>query len=113
MSVWVGAGQAGKKNHLGALGPHGPARQVGQGSPPPPPPNRQQELLFHFLQLAAGVEHYQEKFRSQASVIDEIVDTAFEVNQAGPEGRAGVGDPGRPGAGGMPRAARSHSPTGV
>lgn len=79
----------------------------------PPPPNRQQELLFHFLQLAAGVEHYQEKFRSQASVIDEIVDTAFEVNQAGPEGRAGVGDPGRPGAGGMPRAARSHSPTGV
>lgn len=55
---------------------------------------RQQEQLFHFLQLMAGVEHYQQKFRSQASVIDEIVDTAFEVNQSGPEGR---GDAGRPG----------------
>ncbi|XP_045710698.1 cation channel sperm-associated protein 1 [Phyllostomus hastatus] len=42
---------------------------------------KQQELLFHFLQLAAGVEHYQQKFRSQASVIDEIVDTAFEAGE--------------------------------
>uniref|UniRef100_A0A8C3WU26 Cation channel sperm-associated protein 1 n=1 Tax=Catagonus wagneri TaxID=51154 RepID=A0A8C3WU26_9CETA len=40
---------------------------------------KQQELLFHFLQLVAGVEHYQQRFRSQASVIDEIVDTAFEI----------------------------------
>lgn len=29
------------------------------------------------------MEQQQQKFRSQASVIDEIVDTAFEVNQAG------------------------------
>lgn len=43
----------------------------------------------HFLQLVAGVEHYQLKFRSQAAVIDEIVDTTFEVNQAGP-GRSQV-----------------------
>ncbi|XP_036909145.1 cation channel sperm-associated protein 1 [Sturnira hondurensis] len=42
---------------------------------------KQRELLFHFLQLAAGVEHYQQKFRSQASVIDEIVDTAFEAGE--------------------------------
>ncbi|CAK6449755.1 unnamed protein product [Pipistrellus nathusii] len=42
---------------------------------------KQQELLFHFLQLATGVEHYQQKFRSQASVIDEIVDTAFEAGE--------------------------------
>ncbi|XP_047630048.1 cation channel sperm-associated protein 1 [Phacochoerus africanus] len=42
---------------------------------------RQQELLFHFLQLVAGVEQYQQKFRSQASVIDEIVDTAFEAGE--------------------------------
>ncbi|XP_053779782.1 cation channel sperm-associated protein 1 [Desmodus rotundus] len=42
---------------------------------------KQQELLFRFLQLAAGVEHYQQKFRSQASVIDEIVDTAFEAGE--------------------------------
>ncbi|KAM5317311.1 cation channel sperm-associated protein 1 [Glossophaga mutica] len=42
---------------------------------------KQQELLFHFLQLAAGVEHFQQKFRSQASVIDEIVDTAFEAGE--------------------------------
>uniref|UniRef100_A0A8C6D770 Cation channel sperm-associated protein 1 n=3 Tax=Pecora TaxID=35500 RepID=A0A8C6D770_MOSMO len=45
---------------------------------------KQLETLFHFLQLVAGVEHYQLKFRSQAAVIDEIVDTTFEVNQAGP-----------------------------
>lgn len=66
--------------------------------PPPPRALRQQELLFHFLQLVSGVEHYQQKFRSQAAVIDEIVDTAFEVNQAGP-GRSqmegeGTGRPG-------------------
>ncbi|ELR57523.1 Putative voltage-dependent N-type calcium channel subunit alpha-1B, partial [Bos mutus] len=42
---------------------------------------KQLETLFHFLQLVAGVEHYQLKFRSQAAVIDEIVDTTFEVNQ--------------------------------
>ncbi|KAK1335574.1 hypothetical protein QTO34_003364 [Cnephaeus nilssonii] len=42
---------------------------------------KQQELLFHFLQLSTGVEHYQQKFRSQASVIDEIVDTAFEAGE--------------------------------
>ncbi|XP_032497115.1 cation channel sperm-associated protein 1 [Phocoena sinus] len=40
---------------------------------------KQQELLFHFLQLVSGVEHYQQKFRSQAAVIDEIVDTVFEA----------------------------------
>ena len=50
---------------------------------------RQLETLFHFLQLVAGVEHYQLKFRSQAAVINEIVDTTFEVNQAGP-GRSQV-----------------------
>ncbi|XP_070085006.1 cation channel sperm-associated protein 1 isoform X3 [Equus caballus] len=42
---------------------------------------KQQEVLFHFLQLVAGVEHYQQKFRSQASVIDEIVDTTFEAGE--------------------------------
>lgn len=31
----------------------------------------------------ASVEQQQQKFRSQAAVIDEIVDTTFEVNQAG------------------------------
>lgn len=45
-------------------------------------------MLFHFLQLVAGVEHYQQKFRSQASVIDEIVDTTFEVKRAGQRGGA-------------------------
>ncbi|XP_029813362.1 cation channel sperm-associated protein 1 isoform X1 [Suricata suricatta] len=40
---------------------------------------KQQELLLHFLQLVAGVEHHQQKFRSQASVLDEVVDAAFEV----------------------------------
>ncbi|OWK17422.1 hypothetical protein Celaphus_00013250, partial [Cervus elaphus hippelaphus] len=39
------------------------------------------ETLFHFLQLVAGVEHYQLKFRSQAAVIDEIVDTTFEAGE--------------------------------
>ncbi|KAM6158122.1 cation channel sperm-associated protein 1 [Rhynchocyon petersi] len=42
---------------------------------------KQKELLFYFLQLVAGVEHLQLKFRSQACVIDEIVDTAFEVGE--------------------------------
>ncbi|XP_008588471.1 PREDICTED: cation channel sperm-associated protein 1 [Galeopterus variegatus] len=42
---------------------------------------KQQEQLFHFLQLVAAVEHQQQKFRSQASVIDEIVDTAFEAGE--------------------------------
>ncbi|XP_007128306.1 cation channel sperm-associated protein 1 [Physeter macrocephalus] len=42
---------------------------------------KQQELLFHFLQLVSGVERYQQKFRSQAAVIDEIVDTAFEAGE--------------------------------
>ena len=54
-------------------------------------PLRQQELLFHFLQLVEGVEHHQQKFRSQGSVIDEIVDTAFEVSQAAPEERGQSG----------------------
>nr|XP_020762152.1 cation channel sperm-associated protein 1 [Odocoileus virginianus texanus] len=42
---------------------------------------KQLETLFHFLQLVAGVEHYQLKFRSQAAVIDEIVDTTFEAGE--------------------------------
>ncbi|XP_037695357.1 cation channel sperm-associated protein 1 [Choloepus didactylus] len=42
---------------------------------------KQQELLFHYLQLVAAVEHHQQKFRSQASVIDEIVDTTFEAGE--------------------------------
>lgn len=56
----------------------------GPGSPVLPlPKSRQRELHFQFLQLVAAVELHQQKFRSQASVIDEIVDTAFEVNQEG------------------------------
>ncbi|XP_006893479.1 PREDICTED: cation channel sperm-associated protein 1 [Elephantulus edwardii] len=43
--------------------------------------DKQKELLFHFLQLVAGVEHLQLKFRSQACVIDEIVDTTFEAGE--------------------------------
>lgn len=42
---------------------------------------KQRQLLFQFLQLVAGVEQQQQKFRSQASVIDEIVDTAFEAGE--------------------------------
>ncbi|XP_055466410.1 cation channel sperm-associated protein 1 [Psammomys obesus] len=42
---------------------------------------RQRELHFQFLQLVASVELHQQKFRSQASVIDEIVDTAFEAGE--------------------------------
>nr|XP_012633625.1 cation channel sperm-associated protein 1 isoform X1 [Microcebus murinus] len=40
---------------------------------------KQQELLFHYLQLVAGVENQQQKFRSQAFIIDEIVDVTFEA----------------------------------
>ncbi|XP_048663560.1 cation channel sperm-associated protein 1 [Marmota marmota marmota] len=47
--------------------------------------DKRRELQFQFLQLVAGVEYQQQKFRSQASVIDEIVDTAFEVSQTGQE----------------------------
>nr|XP_026252373.1 cation channel sperm-associated protein 1 [Urocitellus parryii] len=43
--------------------------------------DKQRELQFQFLQLVAGVEYQQQKFRSQASVIDEIVDTAFEAGE--------------------------------
>lgn len=52
----------------------------GLDGPALPPLHRPQAAgtLFHFLQLVAGVEHYQLKFRSQAAVIDEIVDTTFE-----------------------------------
>lgn len=49
----------------------------------PLPKSSQRERHFQFLQLVAAVEQHQQKFRSQASVIDEIVDTAFEVNGAG------------------------------
>lgn len=87
MSVWV-RGEASKKSHPGVSGgPEAQPDRLAKDRLCPPPTPRQQELLFQFLQLVAGVEHYQQKFRSQASVIDEIVDTAFEVNQAGPEGR--------------------------
>lgn len=73
---------------FGGLWQPGRPRQAGQlRLAPPLSYPRQQELLFHFLQLVAGVEHHQQKFRSQASVLDEIVDTAFEVGRAGPEAR--------------------------
>ncbi|XP_007943148.1 cation channel sperm-associated protein 1 [Orycteropus afer afer] len=42
---------------------------------------KQRDLLCHYLQLVAGVEHHQQKFRSQACVIDEIVDTTFEAGE--------------------------------
>ncbi|XP_059118948.1 cation channel sperm-associated protein 1 [Peromyscus eremicus] len=42
---------------------------------------KQRDLHFQFLQLVASVEQQQQKFRSQASVIDEIVDTAFEAGE--------------------------------
>ncbi|XP_011820626.1 PREDICTED: cation channel sperm-associated protein 1 [Mandrillus leucophaeus] len=42
---------------------------------------KQQQLLFHYLQLVASVEQQQQKFRSQAAVIDEIVDTTFEAGE--------------------------------
>ncbi|XP_049636834.1 cation channel sperm-associated protein 1 [Suncus etruscus] len=54
---------------------------------------KQKEFVIHFLQLVAAVELHQQKFRSQASIIDEIVDTAFEVKGGsaggGPEEAAG------------------------
>ncbi|XP_012862908.1 cation channel sperm-associated protein 1 [Echinops telfairi] len=55
----------------------------GTGCPDPWPIYRpeQKELLFHYLQLVAGVEHHQQKFRSQASIMDEIVDTTFETGE--------------------------------
>ncbi|XP_032747026.1 cation channel sperm-associated protein 1 [Rattus rattus] len=40
---------------------------------------KQRKLHFQFLQLVAAVELHQQKFRSQAFVIDELVDTAFEA----------------------------------
>lgn len=49
----------------------------------PLPLSRQRVLHFQFLQLVAAVEQHQQKFRSQAYVIDELVDMAFEVNQEG------------------------------
>ncbi|CAO2584283.1 Cation channel sperm-associated protein 1 [Lemmus lemmus] len=63
----------GKQSHVRALGTQSL----------PLPNSRQRELHFQYLQLVASVEQQQQKFRSQASVIDEIVDTAFEVNQKG------------------------------
>ncbi|XP_069326760.1 cation channel sperm-associated protein 1 [Eulemur rufifrons] len=42
---------------------------------------KQQELLFHYLQLVAGVENQQQKFRSQAFIIDEIIDVTFEAGE--------------------------------
>lgn len=82
-----GGGGKQKESSEGLCGPKGAPSWSARAHLCPPDPPRQQELLFHFLQLSAAVEHYQQKFRSQASVIDEIVDTAFEVNQAGPERR--------------------------
>lgn len=49
----------------------------------PLPNSRQRALHFQFLRLVAAVEEHQQRFRSQASVIDELVDTTFEVNQEG------------------------------
>lgn len=59
----------------------------------PLPNSRQRALHFQFLQLVAAVEQHQQKFRSQASVMDELVDIAFEVNQEGEgqgKGRRGL-----------------------
>ncbi|KAM4846204.1 cation channel sperm-associated protein 1 [Thomomys bottae] len=42
---------------------------------------KQKKLQFLFLQLVAAVEQQQQKFRSQASVMDEIVDKAFEAGE--------------------------------
>ncbi|XP_074132658.1 cation channel sperm-associated protein 1 [Sminthopsis crassicaudata] len=41
----------------------------------------QQNQLFHYLQLMAAVEHHQQVFRSQAAVIDEIIDRVFEAGE--------------------------------
>ncbi|XP_036621200.1 cation channel sperm-associated protein 1 [Trichosurus vulpecula] len=43
--------------------------------------SKQQDKMFHYLQLMAAVEHHQQVFRSQAAVIDEIIDTVFEVGE--------------------------------
>ncbi|XP_048217397.1 cation channel sperm-associated protein 1 [Perognathus longimembris pacificus] len=56
-------------------------RRSGTAWPWPLPPHRQKELQFLFLQLVAAVEQQQQKFRSQASILDEIVDTAFEAGE--------------------------------
>ncbi|XP_072495263.1 cation channel sperm-associated protein 1 isoform X2 [Notamacropus eugenii] len=42
---------------------------------------KQQDRMFHYLQLMAAVEHHQQVFRSQAAVIDEIIDTVFEAGE--------------------------------
>ncbi|XP_068922219.1 cation channel sperm-associated protein 1 [Petaurus breviceps papuanus] len=42
---------------------------------------RQQEKMFHYLRLMVAVEHYQQAFRSQAAVVDEIIDTVFQVGE--------------------------------
>uniref|UniRef100_F7CFM8 Cation channel sperm-associated protein 1 n=1 Tax=Callithrix jacchus TaxID=9483 RepID=F7CFM8_CALJA len=42
---------------------------------------KQQEFLFLYLQLVANVEQHQQQFCSQAAIIDEIVDTTFEVGE--------------------------------
>nr|XP_020823955.1 cation channel sperm-associated protein 1 isoform X2 [Phascolarctos cinereus] len=41
----------------------------------------QQDKMFHYLQLMAAVEHHQQVFRSQAAVIDKIIDTVFEAGE--------------------------------
>uniref|UniRef100_A0A8C2VZS0 Cation channel sperm-associated protein 1 n=2 Tax=Chinchilla lanigera TaxID=34839 RepID=A0A8C2VZS0_CHILA len=42
---------------------------------------KQWELQSQFLKLVARLEHHRQKFSSGARVIDEVVDTTFEVNQ--------------------------------
>ncbi|XP_023566362.1 cation channel sperm-associated protein 1 [Octodon degus] len=42
---------------------------------------KQWELQSQFLKLVAKLEHHRQKFSSGARVIDEVVDTTFEVNQ--------------------------------
>uniref|UniRef100_A0A5F8GRG6 Cation channel sperm-associated protein 1 n=1 Tax=Monodelphis domestica TaxID=13616 RepID=A0A5F8GRG6_MONDO len=42
---------------------------------------KQKETMFHYLQLMAAVEHHQQMFRSQAAIIDEIIDTVFEAGE--------------------------------
>uniref|UniRef100_A0A8C5L3U5 Cation channel sperm-associated protein 1 n=1 Tax=Jaculus jaculus TaxID=51337 RepID=A0A8C5L3U5_JACJA len=66
---------------------------------------KQRELHFQYLQLVASVEQHQQKFRSQASVIDEVVDAAFEVSQEGWE-RKETGT-----LGSFPEVVLSNSPT--
>ncbi|KAM8970921.1 cation channel sperm-associated protein 1 [Sarcophilus harrisii] len=57
-----------------------PSLPEGAGPPVPLSP-RQQEQMFHYLQLMAAVEHHQQVFRSQAAVIDEIIDKVFEAGE--------------------------------